>query len=98
MANKVKISVRAQKDLTESYEWYEEQSIGLGDRFSKIIYRDINVITKDPFVYKKVKRNLREFVVDEFPYLIIYEYDDGIVNIIRIFHTSRNPRLKYNRK
>ena len=98
MANKVKISLRAQKDLIKSYEWYEEQSIGLGDRFSKIIYSDINVIAKDPFIYKKVKRDLREFVVDEVPFLIIYECDDDIINIIRIFHTSRNPRLKYRRK
>lgn len=98
MANKVKISSLAQKDLTESWEWYEEQSIGLGDRFSNIIYNDINVIAKDPFVYKKVKCDLREFVVNEFPYLIIYEYYDDVVNIIRIFHTSRNPKLKYRQK
>ena len=98
MANKVKISSLAQKDLMESSEWYDEQTSGLGERFAEIIYIDINTIVKDPLIYKKVKSNIREFVVDQFPYLFIYEYKNEMVNIIRIFHTSRNPKLKYRQK
>jgi len=98
MAKSVKISSLAQKDLLESSEWYEEQTFGLGERFAEIIYGSINTIANDPLIYKKVKSDIREFVVEQFPYLIIYEYKSDVVNIIRIFHTSRNPKLKYRQK
>ena len=98
MAKSVKISSLAQKDLLESSEWYEEQTSGLGERFAEIIYGSINTIVKDPLIYKKVKSDIREFVVEQFPYLIVYECKNDVVNIIRIFHTSRNPKLKYRQK
>jgi len=94
MAESVKISSLAQKDLLASAEWYEEQTAGLGERFAEIIYGSINAIANNPLIYKKVKANIREFVVEQFPYLIIYEYKNNVVNIIRIFHTSRNPKTK----
>ena len=98
MGFSVKISSLAQKDLLESSEWYDEQTLGLGERFAEMIYGSINTIAKDPLIYKKVKFNIREFIVDQFPYLIVYEYKNDVVNILRIFHTSRNPKLKYMKK
>jgi plasmid stabilization system protein ParE len=97
MANRLIISSLAQNQLTESSNWYEEQTLGLGERFAEIIYNNLNKISKDPEIYKKTKRNLREFVVDKFPFIIVYEYYDDTINIVHIFHTSRNPKLKYKR-
>jgi plasmid stabilization system protein ParE len=98
MADKVKISSLAQKEFDESSLWYEDQAVGLGERFANNIYKCIDVILIDPKVYHKTKGNLREFVVDGFPFIILYEYDGAIVNILHFFHTSRNPKLKYRRK
>lgn len=100
MADKFKFSSLAQQELEESAEWYEEQSPGLGERFANIIYSAANAISEDPFAYPSKKLNLREFVIDKFPYIIIYKYieKENAVNILHIFHTSRNPKHKYRKR
>jgi plasmid stabilization system protein ParE len=99
MVDKIKLSASAQKELEDSFDWYEEQSIGLGDRFAEVIYASLNSISSNPEVYNKKKANNRAFVVDKFPFIIVYEYlkKDNMVYVLHIFHTSRNPKLKYRR-
>lgn len=79
--------------------WYEEQVPGLGDQFAEEIYRSAGVISKNPEAYPKKRAKIREFLIDRFPFLVVYEYlaTDRRINILHIFHTSRNPKLKYKR-
>ncbi|HEY4327334.1 MAG TPA: type II toxin-antitoxin system RelE/ParE family toxin [Mucilaginibacter sp.] len=100
MAEKVKISSLAQKDLEDSSEWYEGENPGLGDRFAKVIYSAIISISKNAVAYPLRKANIREFIVKKFPYVIVYQFipEKNLVKILRIFHTSRNPKFKYKRK
>ena len=100
MPDKIKLSVLAQKELEDSSEWYEEQSSGLGVDFAEVIYRSLNSILKNPEAYHNRKGNSREFVVKKFPFIIVYRFlkKENAVYILHIFHTSRNPKLKYKRK
>jgi len=97
MANKIILSSSAQKEFRESAGWYKEQSPGLDKQFSEFIYNSLNLIAKDPEIYKLIKFGLREFIVEKFPFVIIYEYDGEMINVVHIFHTSRNPKLKYRK-
>jgi plasmid stabilization system protein ParE len=36
----------------------------------------------------------REYLVRGLPYLLIYSVDDDSIEIIAVFHTSRDPRAK----
>ena len=71
MANKVKFFSLAQKELVESSEWYEKRSVGLGERFAEIIYEAANTISRNPKAYPNKKAKCQEFLVDEFPYVIV---------------------------
>jgi len=42
------LSTRAQKELTEAWEWYEERQQSLGDRFVKEIINKIHLIEQNP--------------------------------------------------
>ena len=99
MVDNIKLSASAQRELEDSFDWYEEQSVGLGDRFAEVIYISLNSISNSPEAYNKKKANNRAFVVDKFPFIIIYEYlkKENMVYVLHIFHTSRNPKLKYRR-
>ena len=99
MVNKFKFSSLAQNELEESAEWYEEQLAGLGERFAETIYDAAGTILKNPKSYPSKKRKNREFVVKDFPYIIVYEFveTESIVYILHVFHTSRNPKLKYKK-
>jgi len=94
------LSGTAEKEIRKSFDWYEEQSNGLGFRFVNAIDDAVNSILKNPEAYQHRKGNTREFVVDKFPYIIVYRFmkNDNTIYILHIFHTSRNPKSKYKRK
>jgi len=93
-------SAEAEKEVRESFDWYEEKADGLGISFTETIDDAVNSISKNPEAYRNRKGNTREFVVDRFPFIIVYRYSkkESLIYILHIFHTSRNPKLKYKRK
>jgi plasmid stabilization system protein ParE len=99
MVETIKFSSIAQNELEESSVWYEEQLIGLGEQFAKAVHGSARTIAKNPESYPKKKTNVREFVVERFPFILVYEYlkKENSIYILHIFHTSRNPRHKYKR-
>lgn len=91
------ISSRAQKEISESWNWYEERQQGLGDRFVKeVIYR-ITEIEQHPERYPSRFKSYKETLIDTFPYLIIYRVNKSkkLIRIVSVFHTSLSPRKKY---
>ena len=97
MANfKIVIYLKAQKELEESYKWYEKQKSGLGLKFINQVDDDLKSIANNPKLYSVKKRNYREFIMKIYPYLIVYKIKENNkeVIIISIFHTKRNPKLK----
>ena len=70
----------------------------MGDRFENEIYKRINQIEKHPERYPERKQFFRETKIKTFPYLIIYRIDEKekVILVSSIFHTSRNPGVKYN--
>ena len=90
----------ALKELEEASDWYEERAVGLGVLFVEIIYKAFDLIALTPGAYPQKKSNYREFTVNKFPYLVVYELADkeGAIYILHIFHTSRNPKLKYRKR
>jgi plasmid stabilization system protein ParE len=97
MADKVKLSALAQKDLEKSAGWYEEQQPGLGEVFAEAIYKAAIAISKNLTAYPVKKANTREFALKKYPFIIVYQDNSeaDFIKILRIFHTSRNPKFKY---
>ncbi len=100
MGNKVILSTVATKELRDSFHWYEDRMEGLGNRFVDIIDKTIEFILLNPEGYPEKSPPYREIVLDKFPFVIIYEFDKEmhIIYILHIFHTRRNPKLKFRRK
>ncbi len=64
----------AYKDYTEAYEWYELKQKGLGNRFMEYVEKKINQISQHPEYFGKRQYNFREAKVENFPYMIVYEF------------------------
>lgn len=92
------LSSRAQKEISESWEWYEERQQGLGDRFVKEVTNRIREIERNPERYPNRFRTYRETTVKTFPYIIIYRVNkrQKSVRVISVFHTARKPGKKYS--
>jgi hypothetical protein len=65
MAERVKFSSIAQKELEDSSEWYEEQASGLGVRFAFTIYKALTLIAANPKAYPQKRSPYRESVIDK---------------------------------
>ncbi len=83
---------KAQKEILNTWEWYENQQPGLGDHFKQEIYNKINLIVKNPLHYP-LKGKYREAYIEVFPFLV-YKVMKNEVIILSVFHTSRHPKNK----
>jgi len=81
----------------EAWEWYEEQQVGLGERFLQELEGSFKRIEKWPTSYAKIKSNFRQVILTTFPYVIVFEIIDKDVVVYAVFHTSRSPRKKFKR-
>lgn len=92
---------RAVKEFDESYLWYELQIDGLGEKFADSAKSKLNNISLYPELYGRKKGNFHEASVNKpFRYLIVYRIYKKKKEILvsSIFHTSRNPKMKYKTK
>jgi toxin ParE1/3/4 len=92
---KLDLLEQAEVELSESFDWYEEQQQGLGNRFYKEVNACLESIRNNPELYViRYDEAIRTATLRVFPFLIIYWIDkpNQTVYIISIFHTSRNPQ------
>jgi plasmid stabilization system protein ParE len=86
---------KAQKEILDAWEWYEERRIGLGDLFKDEVAKKIRDVVENPLHYQ-LKGRYREAQTDVFPYLIVFRFDKkaDIIFIVSVFHMKRNPKKK----
>jgi plasmid stabilization system protein ParE len=91
------LSTRAEQEIITSWKWYEERQEKLGDRFIEEVIRQLKQIEQHPERYPVRYKSYRETIVAIFPYSIIYRINKTkkLIQVISIFHTSRNPKKKY---
>lgn len=94
MVSKLTILPRVERELEESYEWYEEQQQGLGLKLIAEFYHYLSVIFDEPLLCAIKRPPYREAVLKKFPYVIVYEVEDKGVVVHSFFNTYRNPDNK----
>ncbi len=101
MASKKKysltVSLKAEKELLNSFDWYEAQQENLGNRFLLHVLEKLNKIAEDPLYYPIKHNFFRETRVVSFPFLIIFRVNEEkkAIRIVSVFHTAQNPTKKY---
>jgi plasmid stabilization system protein ParE len=87
---KIKFSEKALHEIGESWDWYEEQQYGAGDKFKKAIEKVLDAILKSPDRYPFKQENLREIQSKQFPVVLIYRVKEKLktINIVSAFHTK----------
>jgi len=95
MSYNFRILTRAQKEIYESGDWYEEKQTGLGYRFENEVIGKIRLIIKNPLHYP-LKGKFREASLNSFPFLILYRIDEAkrTIVVLSVFHMKRHPKNK----
>jgi len=83
---------QARLELAGAYDWYEEQSTGLGDELLRAVDASIQKIMRNPGQYQKMYRDARRARVGKFPYGLVYTVTDEEIVVVSCVHGRRDPK------
>jgi toxin ParE1/3/4 len=81
----------ARAEFDEAADYYERQSVGLGDRFIGQIEATVARALLNPLMPRCSYRECRKLKADKFPYVVIYRIKESRLEILSVMHTSRHP-------
>jgi len=71
---------------------------GLGEDFQESVDLKIELLKQNPQAYSFIYKDFRSAKIKTFPYNLIYKVFDTKIQIIALFHHSRNPKEWRKRK
>ena len=95
---KIIILESAITDISDSCIYYNKAVSGLGFEFEEEVFRLLQLIKQNPFLFPIKFANIHEAVLSTFPFVINYELLDKIIVVTAVFHTRQKPVKKINRK
>jgi toxin ParE1/3/4 len=78
-------------EVKASYEWYEEQALGLGEDFLSELESAYEAIAELPDTWPRLRREYRRFLLGKFPFSVIYRSKNESIYIVAIMHNHRRP-------
>ena len=92
------VKPEAEADIEESFIWYENQAVGLGQDFRKELRRTIFRIKSNPLSFPKVHKLTRRALVDRFPHAFFFLIDSNKIFITGCVHHKRDPKVWKRRR
>jgi len=85
-------------EMREAAAFYEDCQTGLGRSFLDAVEVASAEIVKYPHMWRKVKGRFRRYLVQRFPYGLIYAVQGDIIYIAAVMHLKRKPDYWYGRQ
>ncbi len=84
----------ARREFDEAIDWLEERWPGKGEQFAEAVQHSLDLISVNPAMHDTIHRQVRRAVVSGFKYYsILYRGRSENVEVLSIFHSSRNPNI-----
>lgn len=84
-------------ELEDALEWYLERSSRAGEAFLREVDRAVALIAATPKVWAPFEAGTRRYVLQRFPYDIIYRETEAGIQIVAVAHQKRQPKYWYGR-
>jgi len=84
-------SIMAQQELVEAKRYYNQQQMGLGRQFQREAELAAQRILAHPLAWQMERPPFRRFLLDRFPYKMLYIVEDDRVLVIAVAHQHRQP-------
>jgi len=82
----------AEREIIEAFQWYEEQSFGLGGEFLRAVKQCEATLSRNPLQYQIQYREVRRAFLRRFPYALHYLIEENTVSVLACFHFRRDPK------
>ncbi len=83
----------AQAEFDEAFDWYDALRAGLGLEFVEIVQQCFDRISSQPLMCQVIYADIRKSVLRRRPYCVFYRVHTDRVEVIAVFHTSRDPSV-----
>jgi plasmid stabilization system protein ParE len=87
----VELDPRAEDEARAAFVWYLERSERAAAAFEREIERAIERIGENPTAYPIVEGELRRYILDRFPYAVLYAIEPTSARVVAIAHQHRRP-------
>jgi toxin ParE1/3/4 len=81
----------ADRELVETFAWYEERREGLGTEFAQAIVKLVAQVTEHPSIFPRIHGEVRRATLRRFPYAIYFRLSADEIVVLAI-HGRQNPR------
>lgn len=98
MTRPVKVTDEAVADVNGSARWYAERSLKAADAFIDEVYACYERIEQFPNSARRVRGLIRQLPLSRFPFVILYRPMKDHIAVLRVFHTSQEPKKKFKRR
>ncbi len=90
---KTKISIYsiAEQEYTESLSWYAERSIDTAREFDREFDLALTTISSNPERFPHCDERHQFYLMQKFPFQIIYRQVTSEVHVVAVAHTARKP-------
>lgn len=94
----IELTFDAEVEALQAFLWYETAKKGFGEDFKESVDLKIELLKQNPQAYSFIYKDFRSAKIKTFPYNLIYKVFDTKIQIIAVFHHSRNPKEWRKRK
>lgn len=91
MSLPVRIHQAAEAEIAEAADFYDIESLGLGDEFTTVIERGIRDISCYPHAAPIARGLIRGKTLTQFPYSLIYFTGEAEIMLLAVAHQKRRP-------
>ena len=91
MSLPIKLRRLAHAEFGDAAEWYERRRVGRGVEFTITVRELLREIAASPNAYPEVRDGVREAILRGFPYAIYYRVVPKGIDVLAVFHASRDP-------
>ena len=88
---RVRLDLAAKKEIRQAALFYEDCRDGLGQEFLDAIESALEQIQQHPTIWRVLKGRFRRYLLQRFPYGVIYALEGEVIYVAAVMHLKRKP-------
>jgi toxin ParE1/3/4 len=88
---KLFLATEAKAELRYAALYYEECREGLGEEFLDAVESAFDQVRRHPTLWRILKGRFRRYLVQQFPYGVIYAVEGQTIYVAAVMHLKRKP-------
>lgn len=90
-ARRIEFHPAAVEEARGAIAWYRERSTKVAERFARELRAALLAVERHPQRARALARGVRRHLVRGFPYLIVYTFDEAVIQVLAVAHARRRP-------